>query len=215
MKNTIIILIVLMLFGSFVYAKDVDNKLYFKDEGERLYYDTKLFDSNVFMHHVDMIPGSSYTDKLMIENGSDTDYKLYFKVKEVDQNDKANQILDAILMEIYIDGKLIYEGKAKGLDYNNTGVNLQNAIYIGEYNKNVEKELVVNTKLSEEYSDKSNDELSHIEWQFYAQYGDDLIVINPDTGGNNIFKYLIAAIFSGIVIIGLLYFYKRKVKKII
>lgn len=215
MKNTIIILIVLMLFGSFVYAKDADNKLYFTDKDDRLYYDTKLFDSDVFMHHVDMIPGNSYTDKLLIENGSDTNYKLYFKVKEVDQSDKANEILDAILMEIYIDGKLIYEGKAKGLDYNNTGVNLQNAIYVGEYNKNVEKELVVKTKLSEEYSDKSNDELSHIEWQFYAQYGDDLIVINPDTGGNNIFKYIMIAIFSGIIIIILLYFYKKKVNKTI
>lgn len=196
---------------SITTAKEVDNKLYFTTKGDRLYYDTKLFDSNIFMSHIDMVPGSSYTDALLIENGTDTDYKLYFKVKEIDQSESANEILDNIFMEIYIGDELIYDGKAKGLDYNNSGINLQNAIYLGEYNKDTERELVVKTSFNEEYSDIDNNELSHIEWQFYAQYEDNIEILNPDTG-DNVKKYLIIASICGIVIIIVLLFYSKKMK---
>lgn len=213
-KVTKIICLILSVFiMSVISAKEVDNKLYFTDKGDRLYYDTKLFDSNIFMHHVDMVPGSSFTDQLLIENGSNTDYKLYFKVKELEQNEKANEILDNIFMEIYIDDELIYDGKAKGLDYNNSGINLQNAIYLGEYTKNIEKELVVKTKFNEEFSNIDNNELSHIEWQFYAQYEDNLIVINPDTG-DNISKYIIIASVAGLIIIMMVFLYSKNIKNI-
>ncbi len=185
MKRLIYILTILMLsisFINFVYASNSSNKLYFTNNGKRLYYDTKLFDSDIFMHHTDMIPGSSYEDRLLIENHSNTDYDLYFKIKEISQNEYANEILDNIWMEIYLEDNLIYQGKVKGLDYSNNGVNLQDVIYVGKYLKGFEKEIIVKTTFDENYSNPNNNELSHIEWEFYAVYDDNVDIINPDTG---------------------------------
>lgn len=214
MKKIVKIICLILSVGimSIVSAKESDNKLYFTNEGDRLYYDTKLYDAKVFMNHTDMVPGSSYTDTLLIENGTDTNYKLYFKVKELEQNEKANEILDNILMEIYIGDELIYDGKVKGLDYNDSGINLQDAIYIGEYNKNTEKELVVKTSFNEDFSDKDNTELSHIEWQFYAQYEDKLVIINPNTG-DNIKKVMYMCFITLAILICFIVILKLRTKK--
>lgn len=209
------VLLALMILS--VSAKESDNKLYFTGSGDRLYYDTKLFDSDVFMHHIDMVPGSEYTDKLLVENGSSVDYDLYLKIKEVEQDSELDELLDNILMEIYLDDELLYEGKVKGLDYNNSGVNLKDAIHIGKYLKNTEQELIVKTKLDEDYNNPNIDDEAHIEWEFYATYVDedkDVPVIDegnkyepipllPNTG-DKIIMYVVMAIVSGGLLILLL-----------
>ena len=179
-KKFIALLLIILFIPYFCYSKE--NRLMFRDSGNRLFYQSNLFNENIFMHHTDMVPGSSYTDTLVIENKTKTNYKSYLKVIEQDLSNLANELLDNIKMTIYLDGKLIYEGYAKGLDYNSKGINLQNAIYIGEYKYDTSSILEVKTKLIPEYSNTENNEFSYVNWEFIANYENDLIVINPDTG---------------------------------
>ena len=164
----IFLLITLLIICIPVFAKD--NKLYFTESGDRLYYDSKLFDIKRFMHHVDMVPGSSYVDELLIENGTNTSYTLYFKVVPRVQSKEADELLENILMKITLDGEIIYEGKATGNDYSKNGVDLKNTMKIGLYTPSKESKMVVETKLSETYSNTNLKELSYIDWSFYGEY---------------------------------------------
>lgn len=176
-----------LILGLFFLITNVGasaGKLYFTESDGRLYYDSKLFDKKVFISNLDMVPGKLYNSQLQIENGTSTKYKLYFKVNEEEQSELAKELLDNIKMEIRLDGSLIYDGYANGLDYSKdkNGVNLQNAIYIGEYSKNAISKIDVVTKLEENYNNVENNELSRVEWEFYAVYDKEVIPINPDTG---------------------------------
>ena len=68
MKKVLLLILLLITINFSVVAKE--NKLYFTESDDRLYYESELLDSNVFMNHTDMIPGSSYVDELIIENGT-------------------------------------------------------------------------------------------------------------------------------------------------
>lgn len=210
-KKFIALLLIILFIPYFCYSKE--NRLMFRDSGNRLFYQSNLFNENIFMHHTDMVPGSSYTDTLVIENKTKTNYKLYLKVIEQDLSNLANELLDNIKMTIYLDGKLIYEGYAKGLDYNSKGINLQNAIYIGEYKYDTSSILEVKTKLIPEYSNTENNEFSYVNWEFIANYENDLIVINPDTGDKiEVVIKMLSTILITIVI--LLIVIKLKLKNI-
>lgn len=164
------LLLVILFISIPVYAKE--NKLYFTENDNRIYYESKWLDENVFMKHMDMIPGTSYTDELIIENGTNTTYTLFFKVFAKEQSDVANELLENIDMTILLNDQVIYEGKATGLDYANNGINLQDVISLGEFNKSSKSKMVVNTTLSKEYNNIDNTESSYIDWTFYAQYED-------------------------------------------
>ena len=183
-----------------VHAKE--NKLYFTEENNRLYYDSKLIDENVFMKHTDMILGERFIDELVIENGTNTNYTLYFKVVSREQSVEANELLDNILMRIKLDDKVIYEEKATGLDYNNQGIDLQKAILIGKFAPSKNSKMIVETKLSENYDNTQFNELSYIDWSFYAQYDDSKppveIVVSPNTMKNS-FPFIF--VFSAIIIL--------------
>lgn len=218
----IICLILIATLALPIFAKDANNKLYFTNSGERLYYDTKLFDENIFMYHDGMAPGTTYTDSLLIENGSDTDYDLYLKIKEIEEDSDANILLDNISMEIYLDNELIYNGKVKGLDYNNVGVNIQEAAYIGKYPSKTEKNFVVKTTLNEDYLNENNKEItSHIEWEFFASYDDiekddnnqsQVLPLLPNTH-DNIYQHIIIAVISLLLIIILAIFLEKRKQK--
>jgi len=110
-----------------------ENKLYFTEENNRLYYESKLIDEDIFMKHIDMTPGESFTDELLIENGTNTKYTLYFKVVPREQSAEADELLENIIMKIKLDEEIIYEGKATGLDYTEQGIDLQKAILLGDF----------------------------------------------------------------------------------
>ena len=142
-----ILLFIILISFSFIFVEAKENRLYFTEENNRLYYEGDLLDDDVFMKHLDMMPGDSYTDELLIENGTETQYKLYFKVVPRNQSSKANVLLDSILMKIKLNDEIIYDGKATGLDYNANGINLQNAILLGEFDKSEEAKMIVELKL--------------------------------------------------------------------
>ena len=150
-----------MLILSISIVKAEENKLYFTEKNDRLYYDTDLYDEAKFINHLDMVPDKEYEDILLIENGTDTKYTLYFKVKELEQEDLANELIDNIEMTVYLNGTEIYKGKARGLDYGDD-VNLQNAIKIGDFLKGDSSVMRVTTKLAEDYTNIDNDTLAKI-----------------------------------------------------
>ena len=196
-----ILLISLFVFG-IISVQAKENKLYFTEDNNRLYYDSKLIDENVFMKHIDMTPGENFTDELYIENGTNTKYTLYFKVVPREQSAEANELLDNIVMRIKLDDKIIYEGKATGLDYTDQGINLQNAILLGEFTPSKNSKMVVETKLSENYDNTEFSDFSYIDWSFYAQYDDSEppveIIVSPDTMKNS---FPFAFVFSVIIIL--------------
>lgn len=179
-----------------------ENKLYFTEENNRLYYESKLIDENIFMKHVDMTPGESFTDELIIENGTNTKYTLYFKIVPREQSAEADELLDNIMMKIKLDDNVIYEGKATGLDYTEQGIDLQKAILLGNFAPSKNSKMVVETKLSENYDNTEFNDFSYIDWSFYAQYDDSEppveIIASPDTMKNS---FPFAFVFSVIIIL--------------
>ena len=213
MKKILSIILLNILMISNVAAKD--NKLVLTEEGNRIYYNSSKLDKDVFLNHQDMTPGTEYEDILIIENDSSTDYKLYFKVKERTQSEIAQEILENIEMEIYLDENLVYNGKAKGLDYDNSGVNLQNAILLGEFKAEVSKKMKVVTKLNEEYENQKGNNLSYIDWEFYASYNNEINVIeqNPNTGDFQLIKLVTILISIFIILVTLIYLLKKIEKR--
>ena len=179
-----------------------ENKLYFTEENNRLYYESKLIDEDIFMKHIDMIPGERFTDELLIENGTNKKYTLYFKVVPRNQSAEADELLENIIMKIKLDEEIIYEGKATGLDYTEQGIDLQKAILLGNFIPSKNSKMVVETKLSENYDNTELNEFSYIDWSFYAQYDDSKppveIIESPNTMRNS-FPYTI--VFSAIIIL--------------
>ena len=200
MKKFILFISLLILFTPQVYAKE--NKLYFTESDNHLYYESSLLDENLFMNHTDMVPGDSYKDELIIENGTDTKYTLYLKVLSKEQSSDADELLENIFMKITLDDKVIYDGKATGLDYTNQGIDLQKAILLGDFTPSKKSKMVVETKLSENYDNTEFSDSLYIDWSFYAQYGNNNqpveIIESPNTM-KNIFPFTI--VFSCFVIL--------------
>ena len=200
MKKFVLFISLFALCIISVEAKE--NKLYFTEENNRLYYESKLIDENIFMKHVDMTPGESFTDKLIIENGTNTKYTLYFKIVPREQSAEADELLDNIMMKIKLDDNVIYEGKATGLDYTEQGIDLQKAILLGNFAPSKNSKMVVETKLSENYDNTEFNDFSYIDWSFYAQYDDSEppveIIASPDTMK---ISFPFASVFSVIIIL--------------
>lgn len=200
MKKFVLFISLFALCIISVEAKE--NKLYFMEENNRLYYESKLIDENIFMKHVDMTPGESFTDELIIENGTNTKYTLYFKIVPREQSAEADELLDNIMMKIKLDDNVIYEGKATGLDYTEQGIDLQKAILLGNFAPSKNSKMVVETKLSENYDNTEFNDFSYIDWSFYAQYDDSEppveIIASPDTMKNS---FPFAFVFSVIIIL--------------
>ena len=213
MKKFVLFISLFALCIISVEAKE--NKLYFTEENNRLYYESKLIDENIFMKHVDMTPGESFTDKLIIENGTNTKYTLYFKIVPREQSAEADELLDNIMMKIKLDDNVIYEGKATGLDYTEQGIDLQKAILLGNFAPSKNSKMVVETKLSENYDNTEFNDFSYIDWSFYAQYDDSEppveIIASPDTMKNSFpFAFVFSNLFVVVLNIFFFLYYKKK-----
>lgn len=206
--SAIIIIILISIIG----VRAESHKITFEEVNHKLVYYSDLYNDK-FMSHLDMIPGNTYTDSLMIENDTSTNYTIFLKIETIDQSVDAEELLDNIMMKLYLDDKIIYNGKAKGLDYRNEGINLQDAIMLKTLNKNEKSLLRADIELLPEYSNKENREISYINWVFYAQYDkDNPIKIDgvPKTDSNNYVLIIIGVIVFLAGIIVLVFTNKRK-----
>ena len=174
--------VLLALFASLFIATPVfaaENKVYLYEADGKVYYNGALFDDR-FMIHENMAPGDSYTDNLVIENSTSKDYEVYFKISANDNSVKADDLLEYIEMEISLDGELYYDGKAKGLDYRDQGVDLSNAVLIKRFNAGEKATMKVDTYLDVNYGtginfdSNSGDDtsisglISKTQWTFYV-----------------------------------------------
>ena len=232
MKKIITFLLLFFLIISPVNA--LENKLYFTEEDGQLYYQSSLIDEKVFLKHLDMMPGDTFRDELIIENGTEEAHELYFKVIPVDNDSNVRDLFDHLTMKIYLDDELIYDGFVRGLDYSNTGVNLQDVVLLGKFEPEDRSVMVVETKLLESYGSTKVYGNSKIDWTFYADYrkdpdpepepedpGDDIVnpdtdIIEilpiPDTGILGDTKNLIPFVILGIVGV-LLVIYKKELER--
>ena len=214
MKNFNKIVVFILLFLIFIVNVDAkENRLYFSESDKKLYYDSALLDKNIFMNHVNMLPGEVYNDKLVIENASDRDYTLYFKISLKEQSEKAIELLNNITMKLYLDDVQIYNGDVTGVNYGDS-VDLTNAIKIGFIPKKTVMNLESITKLNEDYEDIENDEYSYVDWNFYAEYDDTVEVLVPKTDKNQNSIFIILSLLLIIVTIITIVYFKNKKKKI-
>ena len=168
MKKILFIFLTFFLSINIVLAKE--NKLSISSSDNKLYYDSKLLDTNTFMKHLDMIPGSTFTDNLIIENETKFNFNLYLKIN----NRNNNELLDYMTMKIYLDDKLVYDGDmiGSGLFYENDALN--NSFLVGNFSANQLSNLRVVTNLSTDYSNINNNDSLIIDWKFYAETKDDI-----------------------------------------
>lgn len=198
MRKVIMVLVTALMLISNVEA--VTNRLYFTEKNNRLYYDTDAFDEDKFMAHYDMVPGREYIDEMLIENKTKETYDLYLKLKVESEDELSDELIDNILMEVYLEDELIYAGNARGLDYQGDGVDLQESVLLGRYLPNKENKLIVKTKLSDSYTNTNNTSIGKITWEFYGRYGEEVTPILPETR-DNISKYVIIISSASLMLI--------------
>ena len=188
MKKLLLLLLILVVIP--VYAKE--NKLYLVEEDKSIKYESGLYDEKVFLKHTDMVPGSSYTDELVIENGTDVAYKLYLRANKKGQSVDAEKLLDSITLVMTLDGREIYRGKANGMG----NIILTDSVLLGEFEPNKSSVLKVETYLSVEYENPTGDDYSYVDWTFYAQIDDDEPPeeVVPITGHNKSTTFIVISL---------------------
>ena len=204
----ILLLIVGLLF--IIRVNALENYINLVNKNDKVMYESNL-KNNEFIHHTDFLPGDSFVDNVRITNNSDKQIKLYLKVKLIDQSKSANNLLDNILMKVYLDNKIIYDGYARGIDYNNSGVNLQNVVLLKTFNNSDTAKLKVETSISTEFNDPNADE-SRFDFVLYGEYDDkeEEIIPVPITDKNEIPTWVFSIIICLIGIFMLLYASKHK-----
>lgn len=185
-----------------------EKMLYLRAVDGELCYIPVSSDGNWFMSYWNMIPGESYADSMVVSNQTDTDYNLYMQAISRDDQEKiAEELLDYITLAIYYDGVLLYEGTARGADYEQ----LYNVIYLGRYEALEENLLEVVATLDKDTPIDYANTLAIIDWQFMVEEidGTATTVALVDTGDDGSFvRYLCLMIVAGIALI----FCVRKIK---
>lgn len=165
MRRLLLALLASLFIATPVFA--AGNTVYIYESDGQIYYDGSLFDDR-FIIHEGMTPGGEvYTDYLTVENGTSKDYDVYFKITSENNTARAENIIDHVEMRIYIDDVLYYDGKARGLDYIGSGVNLTDAVKLKHFDSGDSVVMKVETYLDVEYEDIDNPDTSRTHWHFY------------------------------------------------
>ena len=150
-----------------VYADAKVKKLYFEQQnGTMVWNADKGSNGNWFMSFTNMVPGESYQDSLVIENGSSKTYELYFQIVPIEQAEIKDELLEKIQMTIMQDGKQIYKGNATGEPGTK---DLQNIVPLGTYTPAKESTLVVELTLDGDIGLEYCDLLTQIDWKFMVK----------------------------------------------
>lgn len=207
-----ILLIIIMLFLSITGVSAVDNKLYISSSDNKLYYDSKLFNTNKFMNYLDMIPGDTFNDELVIENHTKYNFKLYLKIKNRNNND----LMDYLTMKLYLDNQLMYDGDVIGTNLNNQ----DDVYYIGTFTPGQISKLDAYVNFSIDYSNMDNKDTLIVDWLFFAETYDNMeddviveILPAPETGltiDKNIIGYIVFGLCLVIALVIVIIFGKNK-----
>ena len=186
MKKIILLIFAFFISLNLVSAKE--NKLYISSSDNKLYYDSKLFDINKFMNYLDMIPGDTFNDELIIENNTKYTFKLYLKIKNRNNND----LMDYLSMKLYLDNNLMYDGDVIGTNLNN----LDDVYYVGTFKPNQVSKLDAFVNFSIDYSNMDNKDTLIVDWIFYAET--DELTEKNNTDNNSVIVEILPAPTTGI-----------------
>lgn len=187
MKKIILLIFAFFISLNLVSAKE--NKLYISSRDNKLYYDSKLFDTNKFMNYLDMIPGDTFNDELIIENNTKYTFKLYLKIKNRNNND----LMDYLSMKLYLDNNLMYDGDVIGTNLNN----LDDVYYVGTFKPNQVSKLDAFVNFSIDYSNMDNKDTLIVDWIFYAET-DEIIEKNDTDNKESVIVEILPAPTTGI-----------------
>ncbi len=160
MRRLFVAILASLLVATPVFAKT--NTVYIYEEDGKIYYDGALFDDR-FIIDENMTPvgrdenmnpvGQVYTDYLSVENRTSKGHDIYFQITAEDDPPGAYDLLKHVEMRIYLNDVVFYDGKARGLDYYDQGVNLANAIKLKYFEANETAVMKVETYLDSNYED--------------------------------------------------------------
>lgn len=208
MKRLITLFVVIFLLVIEVEA--AESQLYFNEKNGKLYYDVDKFEYNSFMAHDGMSPGKVYTDELEIKNESENKYDLYLRVNLISQSILAEELINSLEMEIYVDDELFYKGPAHGTAYDENGVAFQRLIPIGTYESGETKKLVVKTNMSKDYSNTENQEIGTLGWEFFAGYEYGIQPIVPEPNGETQSRVIILVAVALVLTLVIYLVYRQK-----
>lgn len=156
------------------------------------------------MSHLNMLPGESYRDTLVIENQTSKTHKLYLQaIPKNGQKTLAKELLELIHMTVYYEGKPIYVGTALGKEYPGSIQNLQNVVELGRFVKDAATTIDVELTLDKDTPLKYADMLTQIDWKFVTEEQPDN-ADNPKTGDTGVMRYIAFMLISGVTVIILL-----------
>lgn len=218
MKKIFVALLASIIIATPVFAAE-KNKVFVYEQDEKIYYDSKQFDDR-FMVHENMVPGDSYSDELVVENGTSYEHDIYFKIALDDANtENAKDLLDYIDMKVYVNDALFYNGKAKGKDYRCEGVDLTDAVLIKRFAAHESVSMRVETHFDESYEDIDNNDTAHTHWLFYlSDQPEKPEEITPNPRTNDDFSpwhFVIFGVSGAVLIVVIVYevIQKKKDKK--
>lgn len=176
------------------YESDSVKKLLFEEVNGKMTYtpyrteDGKQMDDPGywFMSFVNMAPGGTYKDKLIIENASSRNYKVYMRIiPRTDQTQLQDELLKKISMKVYYGDDLIYDGDVTGYHYSDASgmEDMQGLVPLGKYTRGQKREIRVELQLDPDLGLQDDgtyryaDVLTKIDWEFLVQ--------QTSGGGNN------------------------------
>lgn len=200
-----------------VYADAKVKKLYFEQQnGTMVWNADKGSNGNWFMSFTNMVPGESYQDSLVIENGSSKTYELYFQIVPLEQAELKDELLEKIQMTIMQDGKQIYKGNATGEPGTK---DLQNIVPLGTYTPAKESTLVVDLTLDGDIGLEYCDLLTQIDWKFMVKEKADskkdtsvTEIKPPKTGDTTDMGLWIFVVIGSMTVIGVVNVFRHKKK---
>lgn len=137
-------------------------------------------EEKMFLEGLDMNPGDSVKNTLIIENNYDFAYSLYMSAKRITDEEEYD-LLNVIDLEVTFDDKVIYKGPI-------INENSDEKILLGVFQPDSSKTLKAVATLSESVGNEYKNKYVEVDWLFIAE-GDDGKNISSEisTGsGNNI-----------------------------
>ncbi len=208
MKKMAIIFIIFFCLVEPIGASE--NILRFVDEDNNLYYDSEIFDDDIFMNRLNLISGETNNDVLLIENKTDDTFNLYFRIIDNGYSEEDKELISNTTMKIFVDNEIIYDGYIDGKHYDD-GINLNNSVSVGEFTPDSSKEIRVVTEVDSDYVGAEANATIQVDWEFYAEIDDAILPINPiilEGIDHNIIILIIWGI--ALIVIGIMFFRIRK-----
>lgn len=194
-----------------------EKKLYLRKEDGALTYTPSAPGGNWFMSHLNIMPGESYEDTLLIENHTEKSWSLSMQAVPRDgQGRLPKELLERIRMKVYCGERLIYDGTASGAapgQKGQSGRGMRDSVSLGEYapgqTQKLRAELTLDSDTPPEYADI----LTRIDWKFISEEKPVSTGKSAKTGDANALElYLVFMALSSAAAVLLLIYDRQKRK---